>query len=110
MRDRIDFELAKFESNGRRVTINPATGNQRLIEACNDVEAVIDVFGGVTKAATKLGVEEIEIEHWIDDHYIPTRYAEKVHKITCWSIWSIQIPPIGQFMHITPVDYSPQAN
>jgi len=108
MRDRIDFELAKFESNGRRVTINPATGNQRLIDVCNDVEAVIDRLGGVAKAATKLGVEEIEIQHWIDDHYVPTRHAKEVNRLTGWSLWSIQIPPIGQFMHITPVDYTPQ--
>lgn len=108
MRDRIDYEQVRFESDGRRIQINPATGNQRLIDAGNDVVSVIEILGGVTQAAIKLGVEEIEIEHWIDDHYVPTRHAEAVHKLTGWSVWSIQIPAIGQFLHITPVDYSPQ--
>lgn len=108
MRAAIDFEQVRFESGPWKVQINPVTGNQRLIDAGNDVVSVIEILGGVAQAATKLGVEEIEIEHWIDDHYVPTRYAEAVHKLTCWSVWSIQIPAIGQFLHITPVDYSPQ--
>jgi len=52
-------------------------------------------MGGKQSVATKLGVEEIEIEHWIDDHYVPTRYAEKIHELTGWSVWSIQVPPVG---------------
>lgn len=105
MRATIDFKLIRFEDGEEGIQINPVTGNQRLIGACNDVKAVIDLLGGVVKAAAKLDVEEIEIEHWIDDHYVPTRHANVVKALTGWSVWSIQIPPIGQFLHIPPVNY-----
>ena len=63
--------------------------------AGNDVIAVMELLGGKPAAAFKLGIEEIAIEHWIDDHYVPTRYAKKIHQLTGWSVWSIQVSPAG---------------
>lgn len=58
----------------------------------NDFFCVVEIMGGKQSVAAKLGVEEIEIEHLIDDHYVPTRYAEKIQELTGWSVWSIQAP------------------
>ncbi len=77
---------------GPRIVINPRTGNRQIQDTSNDVFCVIEKMEGVQKAAETLGVEEIEIEHWIDDHYVPLRYAQQIKKLTGWSIWSIQIP------------------
>lgn len=77
----------------RQFEINPFTGNRRLQICANDVMSVVEIMGGVQVAARNLGVEEIEVEHWIDDHYVPTRYAERIKELTGWSVWSIQAPP-----------------
>ncbi|WP_048439986.1 hypothetical protein [Caenimonas sp. SL110] len=73
---------------------NPVTGNLRLSASPNDVMAVIEILGGSGKAEGILGVEEVEIQHWIDDHYVPTRYVEKILTVLPrWSRWSLQTPP-----------------
>ena len=77
---------------GYAVDTSPTTGNPRLAGA-NDVMYVVDILGELSAAADKLGVEEIEIEHWADDYYVPTRYAERIKDLTGWSVWSIQCPP-----------------
>jgi|GEM_PF-2322002 len=74
------------------ITTNPRTGNPQIQETSNDVSCVMERMGGVQNAASRLGVEEIEIEHWIDDHYIPDRYAQQIEKLTHWSVWSMQVP------------------
>lgn len=73
--------------------VSPVTGNQRLVRPHNDVLGVIEVLGGVEAAAERLDVEVIEVHHWIDDHYVPTRYAKAIEGLTGWSTWSIQRPP-----------------
>ena len=78
------------------IQINPVTGNRQLIMVANDVMHVIELLGNIDAAALTLGVEEIEIHHWIDDHYIPTRYAEKIMKLIGWKgIESLQQPSVG---------------
>lgn len=90
----VDFARIEIENGPEFIQINPATGNRQLILSANDVMSVIEHLGGASKAAQRLMVEPIEIEHWIDDHYVPTRYAKAIQKLTGWSIWSIQQPPL----------------
>ena len=96
----VDFDGLRAAGLDRLIEINPVTGNQMYHTNGNDVIAVIEVLGGKSAVVAKLGVEEIEIEHWIDDHYIPTRYAEKIHQMTGWSVWSIQVAPGGLSMPV----------
>ena len=78
------------------IQINPVTGNRQLIMAANDIMDVIERLGNIEAAALRLGVEEIEVHHWIDDHHIPTRYAEKIMKLIGWKgIESLQQPSVG---------------
>ena len=95
MKPGVDFEGLIAIGHGHLIEINPVTGNRQYHQAGNDVVCVVELLGGKQSTATRLGVEEIEIEHWIDDHYVPTPYAEKIHKLTGWSVWSIQLPPVG---------------
>lgn len=82
--------------DSRFVQINPVTGNKQLIPVANDVGFVVELLGGVGKAAEALGVEGIEIHHWIDDHYVPTRYAERIAMLfKRWDLFSLQVPSIG---------------
>jgi len=94
-RPSVDFD--GFIANGHvhLVEINPITGNRQYHQVGNDVVCVVEILGGKQSVAAKLSVEEIEIEHWIDDHYVPTRYAEEIHDLTGWSIWSMQVSPVG---------------
>jgi hypothetical protein len=98
MKPGVDFEGLKADGFGLLIDINPMTRNQQLCLSANDVMSVVEHIGGKSAAATKMGVEEIEIEHWIDDHYVPTRYAKKIEKMIGWSVWSMQEPPLGQKM------------
>lgn len=91
----VNFDMLGTPSDVNFIQINPATGNRQLIPVANDVMFIVELLGNVEKAAVTLGVEEIEIHHWADDHYVPTRYAERIRKLTGWSIWSLQEPPIG---------------
>lgn len=80
----------------RFVQINPVTGNRQLIEVANDVSLCMERLGGIEKAAKYLGVEEIEIHHWIDCHYVPTRYAEAIiRRLGRWNLGTLQEPSIG---------------
>ena len=78
---------------GHRVERNPRTGNLRIKEGGNDVMYAIDLLGGVAAAAENLGVPEIEIENWIDAHYVPTRYARTIRLLKGFLLSSIQEPP-----------------
>jgi len=91
----VDFDWLIASGHAHLIEINPVTGNRQYHQAGNDVVCVVDILGGKQLVAARLGVEEIEIEHWIDDHYVPTRYADKIHKLTGWSVWSIQVSPVG---------------
>lgn len=91
----VDFEWLIASGHSHLIEINPVTGNRQYHWIGNDVFCVIEHMGGKQSVAAKLGVEEIEIEHWIDDHYVPTRYALKIEKITGWGVWSIQEAPCG---------------
>ncbi len=91
----VNFDYLKVSGLDYLIDINPVTGNQMYHVGGNDVACVIEIMGGKSAVASKLGVEEIEIEHWVEDHYIPTRYAEQIHAATGWSIWSIQVAPLG---------------
>lgn len=95
MKPGVDFEGLIAIGHGNLIDINPITGNRQYHQAGNDVVCVVELLGGKPSAATKLGVEEGEIEHWVDDHYVPTPYAEQIHKLTGWSVWSIQVSPAG---------------
>ena len=75
--------------------VSPSTGNHRLVPPHNDVLGVIELLGGVESASERLAVEPIEVHHWIDDHYVPTRYAKAIKKLTGWSVWSQQTPPFN---------------
>ncbi|MDO9259227.1 MAG: hypothetical protein Q7T98_04900 [Polaromonas sp.] len=78
------------------VQINPVTGNRQLIDAANDVSLCVERLGGIEKAASFLGVEEIEVHHWIDSHYVPTRYAEAIiRRLGRWDLATLQRPSIG---------------
>ena len=88
----VNFDLL----DDRFVQVNPVTGNRQLISVANDVMFSIELLGGVEKAARALGVEEIEIHHWIDSHYVPTRYAEQIiTRLGRWDLLSLQEPSIG---------------
>jgi hypothetical protein len=91
----VNFDRLVASGHAHLVKINPVTGNRQYHQAGNDVVCVVEILGGKQSVAAKLGVEEIEIEHWIDDHYVPTRYAETIHELTGWSVWSIQASPAG---------------
>jgi hypothetical protein len=86
------------------IEVSPVTGNPRLkYPAANDVMAVVELLGGIAKAAEVLGVETIEVEHWQDDHYVPTRYVIEIQKLLLgWSAWSLQTPPFDQEASIAP--------
>jgi hypothetical protein len=92
----VDFAALRADGFDLLIDLNPITGNERLCSSANDIMSVVERLGGKSLAAALLGVEEIEIEHWIDDHYVPMRYAKNVRKLTGYSIWSIQEPPLGQ--------------
>lgn len=92
----VDFDSLRAMGAEKLIEINPVTGNQMYRAHSNDVLASIEKLGGKSVAAAKLGVEEIEIEHWVDDYYVPTRYAEKIHQMTGFGVWSIQKPPCGE--------------
>lgn len=78
------------------VQINPVTGNRQLVGVANDVALCMERLGGIEMAARFLGVEEIEVHHWIDCHYVPTRYVEKINnKLPRWPVDSLQRPSIG---------------
>jgi hypothetical protein len=96
----VDFIGLKADGFGLLIDLNPITGNLQLCPSANDVMSMLERLGGKALAATRLGVEEIEIEHWIDDHYVPTRYAKRVEKLTGYSIWSMQEPPLGQKLFV----------
>lgn len=88
----VNFELL----DDRLVQINPVTGNRQLISVANDVMFCMELLGGIEKAAKALGVEEIEIHHWIDSHYVPTRYVEQIlRRLARWDSLSLQEPSIG---------------
>ena len=91
----VDFDGLTASGHAHLVEINTATGNRQYHQVGNDVNCVVEILGGRQSAAAKLGVEEIEIEHWIDDHYVPRRYAEEIQELTGWSVWSIQVSPVG---------------
>lgn len=92
----VDFAGLRADGFGLIIDVNPITGNEQLCLSANDVMSVIEHLGGKNSAAIKLHVEEIEIEHWIDDHYVPTRYAEIIEKLIGWSVWSVQEPSLGR--------------
>lgn len=78
------------------VQINPATGNRQLIDVANDVALCMERLGGIEKAARFLGVEVIEVHHWSDSHYVPTRYAEAIiRRLGRWDLATLQKPSIG---------------
>ena len=78
------------------VQINPVTGNRQVIEVANDVSLCMERLGGIEKAANYLGVEVIEVHHWIDSHYVPTRYAEAIiRRLGRWNLGTLQEPCIG---------------
>src|SRR5437870_1075602 len=88
----VNFDLL----SDRFIRINPVTGNRQLVPEANDVMFAIERLGDIEKAATTLGVEEIEIQHWIDRHYVPTPYVEQIMKrLKGWDQLSLQVPPIG---------------
>ena len=91
----VDFDGLIASGHDHLVEINPVTGNRQYHQVGNDVICVVEIMGGKQSVAAKLGVEEIEIEHWIDDHYVPRRYAEEIQELTGWSVWSIQVSPVG---------------
>jgi hypothetical protein len=95
MKPGVNFDWLIGQGHDNLIQINPITGNRQYHLHSNDVACVIGIMGGKQSTATRLGVEEIEIEHWIDDHYVPTRYAEKIQKFTGWNVWSIQVSPAG---------------
>ena len=66
------------EELGNQVEVNPRTGNLRLVMGYNAVMKAIEGLGGVEKAATLLKIPELEIENWIDEHYVPSPYDMKV--------------------------------
>ncbi|MEZ0307277.1 MAG: hypothetical protein ACAH21_05095 [Ramlibacter sp.] len=91
------IEMAKEIGWGPLIELSPLTGNLRLNASPNDVMAVIELLGGIRTAAEVLGVEEIEIEHWQDDLYVPTRYVARIQaRLPGWSRWSLQTPPFDQ--------------
>lgn len=76
--------------------VNPVTGNRQLVLLANDVMFAVDLLGGIPKTASILGVDEFEVHHWIDSHYVPTRYAEQMIKLLGrWDLLSLQEPSIG---------------
>ena len=88
----VNFDMV----DDRFFQINPATGNRQLIDVANDVVLCIDRLGGIDKAASSLGVEVIEVHHWIDSHYVPTRYAEAIiRRLEGWDFSTLQQPSIG---------------
>ena len=89
----VDFEAIKAAGLENLIEINPVTGNQMYHTVGNDVLCVVEVMGGSEAVASELGVEVIEVEHWIDDHYVPARFAEKIQAMTGWSVLSIQVAP-----------------
>lgn len=78
-----------------RVEISPATGRLRLKESCNDVMWVLETLGGAERSAEILGVEVAEVHRWIDEHYVPSPYAEKLYGLTGTFVESIQEPCVG---------------
>lgn len=76
-----------------RVEISPATGRPRFREMHNDVLFHIEQLGGSAKAAELLGTLPADVELWIDEHYVPQPFADRMHNLTRASVSLIQEPP-----------------
>jgi hypothetical protein len=87
----ITRELIKAKLGGK-VEVNPKTGNLRFISDLNYVMEVVDVLGGVSATAERLKVPQLEVERWIDQHFIPAPFAEDVHKLTGYTVEGMQEP------------------
>ena len=95
-------ERAREAGWDNALVINPRTGNLQLHWAHNDVFRAVESAGGVEVVARKLGVEEIEVEHFIDDHRVPERYVEDLCGLSGFEEWSLETPP---FDTTGPVHY-----
>jgi hypothetical protein len=73
---------------------SPVTGNQRFAWCANTVMQAVDAMGGVASVAAKFGVEPIEVERWIDNQFIPTRFALQVRALFAWTLYELQTPTI----------------
>lgn len=87
----IDFATLKHVLK-QLVEISPATGRPRFIEFHNDVLFHIERLGGTEKAAAALGTSPSEVELWIDEHYVPQPFADRIHRLTRATVCLIQEP------------------
>jgi hypothetical protein len=76
-----------------RVEISPVTGRPRFNEMHNDVLFHVKRLGGSAKVAAALGVFEADVELWIDEHYVPQPFADRIHALTKATVSLIQEPP-----------------
>lgn len=88
----MDFDsIKKFLEH--RIEISPVTGRPRFKAMHNDVLFHIERLGGSAKAAELLGAFQADVEQWIDEHYVPQPFAERIHNLTRASVSLIQVPP-----------------
>lgn len=87
----IDFATLK-DVLKHLVEISPTTGRPRFSELHNDVLFHIERLGGTEKAATVLGTSQEEVEQWIDEHYVPQPFANRIHDLTRATVCLIQEP------------------
>lgn len=88
----MDFETIKDRLK-HRVELSPTTGRPRYGAMHNDVLFHIERMGGPATAAEQLGASAAEVEQWIDEHYVPQPYADRIHQLTHAALPLIQEPP-----------------
>jgi len=88
----VEFLISQI---GPYVEVNPVTGNPRLIRGLNEVWQAIEEFGGIAHTARQFSIPEINVQKFIDNHYMPVGIAVAIAKKLGCKSRDIQIPSTG---------------
>jgi hypothetical protein len=95
MSEKFTLTFLQEKIGAEYVELNPVTGQPRIISGLNEVWQAIDDNGGVASAAVRFGVPETKVWHWIDQHYIPERFALELSHPDARGVAEIQMPSTG---------------
>lgn len=89
----VEFLISQI---GPYVEYNPVTGRPRFIQGLNGPWEAVDELGGISKVAADLNVDEVYIHEWIDNHYVPSAFAEVIaDKLGYPDTTELQYPTTG---------------
>ena len=78
-----------------RVELNEITGRPCLSHPNNNVQYAVWRGGGIKKVAEAFGLPEWMIGKWIDDHYVPNKFARDLAWPAGYKEHDVQHAPIG---------------